>query len=228
MKYSNILEGRFLDRPNRFIANIEIKGKKEVCHVKNTGRCRELLTEGARVFVQESQNPLRKTKFDLIAVYKNDILFNIDSQAPNKVFGEWLNTSGYFRNLTFTKPECFYKKSRFDFYFEYDGRKAYAEVKGVTLERDGLFLFPDAPTERGVRHLKELCEALDEGYETYAVFILQAEGAKMFSPNSETHREFAEALKYAKDKGVKILCLDCKVTPSTLEAKDFVPYELTF
>ena len=226
MKYNNIIEGIFINRPNRFIANIEIKGKAEVCHVKNTGRCREILKSGARVFVSESDNPERKTKFDLVAAYKDGILFNIDSQAPNKVFGEWLKTSGYFKNITKIKPECFYKKSRFDFYFEYDGKKAYAEVKGVTLEREGVYLFPDAPTERGVRHLEELCEARGEGFETYAVFILQAQNAKIFIPNTETHKEFAEALKKAEKLGVKILCLDCNVTPDSLEIRKFVPYSL--
>lgn len=226
MKYKNIIEGTFIDRPNRFIANIEIDGKAEVCHVKNTGRCREILKPGARVFLSESDNPERKTKFDLIAAYKDGILFNIDSQAPNKVFGEWLETSGYFKNITKIKPECFYKKSRFDFYFEYDGKKAYAEVKGVTLEREGIYLFPDAPTERGVRHLEELCEAHEEGFEAYAVFILQAQNAKMFTPNTETHKEFAEALKKAEKLGVKIFCLDCNVTPDSLEIREFVPYSL--
>ena len=226
MKYSNVTEGRFISRPNRFIANVEINGKQEVCHVKNTGRCRELLTPDATVYLSESHNPNRKTKFDLIAVCKGNILFNMDSQAPNKVFGEWLETSGYFPNITKIKPECFYKNSRFDFYFEYNGQKAYAEVKGVTLEHNGLFMFPDAPTERGVRHINELCDALEQGFEAYAVFILQANGAKSFSPNAETHPEFAQALKSAEAKGVKILCLDCKVTPSSLEADSFVPYFL--
>ena len=223
MIYKNIVEGKFISRPNRFIANIEVNGKIEICHVKNTGRCKELLQSGARVFLSESHNPQRKTRYDLIAVYKGNILFNIDSQAPNKVFGEWLQESGYFKNITYVKPECFYKKSRFDFYFEYDGKKAFAEVKGVTLERNGVFLFPDAPTERGVRHLNELCEALDDGYEAYAVFILQAQGATSFMPNAETHPQFAEALSNAKQKGVKTLCLDCIVTADSLKTDRFVP-----
>lgn len=228
MIYRNIVEGKFISRPNRFIANVEVNGKTEICHVKNTGRCKELLQSGARVFLSESHNPQRKTRYDLIAVYKESILFNIDSQAPNKVFGEWLQESEYFKNITYIKPECFYKKSRFDFYFEYGGKRVFAEVKGVTLERNGVFLFPDAPTERGVRHLNELCEALDDGYEAYAVFVLQASGATSFMPNAETHPQFAEALFNAKQKGVKILCLDCNVTPDSLKINNFVPLHINF
>lgn len=228
MIYKKITEGKFISRPNRFIANIEINGKTEICHVKNTGRCKELLQPGARVFLSESDNPQRKTRFDLIAVYKGNVLFNIDSQAPNKVFGEWLKESGYFGSITRIKPECFYKKSRFDFYFEYNGKKAFAEVKGVTLENKGIFMFPDAPTERGVRHLNELCEALEDGYEAYAVFILQAQGATSFTPNEETHPQFAEALFNANQKGVKILCLDCTVTPASLKIDKFIPLHIGF
>ncbi len=227
MIYKNIIEGKFISRPNRFIANVELNGKTEICHVKNTGRCKELLQPGARVFLSESDNPQRKTRFDLIAVYKENILFNIDSQAPNKVFCEWLKESEYFENITHIKPECFYHKSRFDFYFEYNGKKAFAEVKGVTLENNGIFMFPDAPTERGVRHLNELCDALDEGYEAYAVFVLQAQGATSFMPNAETHPQFAEALYNAKQKGVKILCLDCNVTPDSLKISKFVSAIIT-
>ncbi len=226
MEYGRILSGTFIERPNRFIANVDIGGKSVVCHVKNTGRCKELLIPGAEVFLEEASNPMRKTGFDLVAVRKNGVLFNIDSQAPNKVFGEWLKDSGYFRNIEKIKPECFFGKSRFDFYFEYDGKRAFAEVKGVTLEREGSFLFPDAPTERGVRHIEELCSALDEGFEAYVVFILQAKGAKVFSPNKETHPEFAEALIRAEQRGVSILCLDCEVTERTLSVDEFVPYVL--
>lgn len=224
MRYSKIKEGRFIDRPNRFIANIEIEGETRVCHVKNTGRCRELLVPGVTVFVEEAANPHRKTKYDLVAVYKGETLFNIDSQAPNKVFGEWLEESGYFENITYIKPECFFGQSRFDFYFEYEGKKAFAEVKGVTLEKDGVFMFPDAPTERGVKHLEELCLAVDEGYDAYAVFILQARGAEYFTPNAETHLQFAQTLKKASERGVKILCLDCNVEPCFLGINGFVPF----
>lgn len=226
MRYDRVKEGVFLERPNRFVALVEVEGKVEVCHVKNTGRCKELLVPGAKVFLAESQNPQRKTKFDLVSVFKGDVLFNIDSQAPNKVFGEWLGSSGYFENVTFVKPECFFKKSRFDFYFEYGGRKAFAEIKGVTLESDGRFLFPDAPTERGVRHIEELTLAVEEGFDAFAVFVLKAKGAKVFSPNRENHPEFAEALKVANEKGVHIIALWCEVTENSLEIKDFVPVEL--
>ncbi len=226
MEYGKVVKGRFLDRPNRFIANVEIDGKAEVCHVKNTGRCKELLIPGVDVILEEAVNPDRKTKFDLVAVWKNGVLFNIDSQAPNKVFGEWLKSSEYFPNMERIKPECFFGKSRFDFYFEYEGKRAFAEVKGVTLERDGKFLFPDAPTERGVRHIEELGLALEEGYEAYAVFIIQAKGARVFSPNRETHPEFADALVRAEKKGVRILCLDCRVTENSLAVDGFIPYEL--
>ncbi len=226
MKYKKVTEGIFLNRPNRFIAQVEIDGKTETCHVKNTGRCRELLIPGVKVFLEKSDNPMRKTAYDLIAVYKGNVLFNIDSQAPNRVFGEWLSEAEYFKDITYIKPECFYKKSRFDFYFEYDGKKAYAEVKGVTLEKDGAFLFPDAPTERGVRHLQELCDAKAEGYEAYVVFVIQAKGAKYFGPNVETHPQFAEVLKIAAEKGVKILCLDCLATEDSLKIDGFIPVKL--
>ena len=226
MIYKNIKPAIFIDRPNRFIANVCIDGKTEVCHVKNTGRCRELLIPGARVFVQQSDNPNRRTKYDLIAVYKDDILINIDSQAPNKVFGEWLQKGGYFADVTTVKPECKFGDSRLDFYFEYGGRCAFAEVKGVTLERDGVFLFPDAPTERGVKHLKELCRCVDAGFDAYAVFVIQAEAARYFTPNNETHPAFADALKYAAHRGVKILCLCCNVTPESLEIKEFVSTQI--
>ena len=191
MKYENIRKGTFVSRPNRFIANIEIDGKIEVCHVKNTGRCRELLIPGATVFVQEFEKAERKTKFDLISVCKGKLLINMDSQAPNKVVGEWLDT--FFDNVTLVKPEARYRNSRFDFYVEADGKKIFIEVKGVTLEEDGIAMFPDAPTERGIKHLSELCKCLDDGYEAYVIFVVQMEKAKYFTPNSKTHPQFAEA-----------------------------------
>ncbi len=226
MRYENVKDGIFLERPNRFIAYVEIEGKSQVCHVKNTGRCKELLVPGVRVVVQECDKPERKTKFDIIAVYKGDILFNIDSQAPNKVFGEWLKNGGYFENVTLIKPEKTFGSSRFDFYFEYEGKKAFAEVKGVTLEREGVFLFPDAPTERGVKHINELIECKAQGYEAFAVFVVQAERAEYFVPNVETHSEFAQALKRAEKSGVKILCLCCRVTENSLEIRDFVSVKI--
>ncbi len=222
MKIENVKNGIFVDRPNRFIANIEIEGKIEVCHVKNTGRCRELLVKGAWVLVQQSSNPNRKTRFDLVGVYKNGELFSIDSQAPNKVFGEWLRDSGYFEDISLIKPETKFGKSRFDFYFEHGGRKAFAEVKGVTLEREGVFLFPDAPTERGVKHLKELCECVEQGFDAYAVFVIQANSPRFFTPNRETHPEFADALSEAEKRGVKILALCCDVREDEIKIKEFV------
>ena len=226
MTYDNIKPGEFISRPNRFIANIKIDGKEEVCHVKNTGRCRELLLPGSKVFVQEAANPDRKTKYDLIAVYKNDILINMDSQAPNKVFGEWAENSGYFDNPSLIKPECRYKNSRFDYYIETGDRKIFVEVKGVTLEENGVVLFPDAPTERGVKHLRELCGCTAEGYETHVFFIAQLEHVTLFKPNRKTHQEFADALLYASQNGVHVSCLNCKVTPETLIADKFVKVEL--
>lgn len=226
MRYENIKKGIFTDRPNRFIANVEIDGKSEVVHVKNTGRCRELLIPGVTVYVQEFENTNRKTKFDLIAVYKGTELYNIDSQAPNKVFGEWVLKSGYFGEVEYIKPECKYGDSRFDFYIQTKNRKIYAEVKGVTLEEDGVLMFPDAPTERGVKHIKELCNCVEEGFEAYVCFVIQTEKAKYFTPNSRTHPQFADALSEAKTKGVKILCVNCNVGEDYLEIKDFIDVKL--
>lgn len=222
MVYDNIKPGVFISRPNRFIAYIEIEGKEQVCHVKNTGRCRELLVPGAKVFVQESDKADRKTKYDLIAVYKGDELFNIDSQAPNKVFGEWAKDSGYFGDISYIKAESRYKNSRFDFYIESGDRRIFVEVKGVTLENDGVLSFPDAPTERGVKHLNELCDCVSAGYEAYVFFIVQTEKARHFEPNESHDPAFASALRKAQKCGVNIKCLNCIVTDTTLIAKDFV------
>ena len=226
MKYKNIKEGTFLSRPNRFLANVEIDGQTHVCHVKNTGRCRELLVPGARVYLEESDNPLRKTGFDLVSVYKENKLFNIDSSAPNKIFGEWIEASGLFGNDVFVKPECKYKNSRFDFYIESGNRRIFAEVKGVTLEENGVMMFPDAPTERGVKHLNELVECVKDGYEGYVVFIIQADTAKYFTPNRKTHEEFADALKNAETCGVRIICLCCDVKMDEITAKEYVEYRI--
>ena len=219
MNYKKVVEGQFISRPNRFIAHIKIDGEVQVCHVKNTGRCRELLVPGATVFLEESDNPNRKTKYDLIAVYKGDMLINMDSQAPNKVFYEW--AKDYFKP-DFIKPEFTYKNSRFDCYMEKDGEKIFVEVKGVTLENDGVVSFPDAPTERGIKHLLELCDATKNGYTCYVFFIVQMKGVRYFEPNRERHPEFAKALKFAKENDVHIKCLDCDVTPDSLTARDFV------
>ena len=226
MIYKQIKTSKFISRPNRFIANIEIDGSIEVCHVKNTGRCRELLVPGAKVFVQQSDSPSRKTKYDLISVYKGDLLINMDSQAPNKVFYEWVKQSGYFKNITHIKPECKYKNSRFDFYIEADGKKKFIEVKGVTLENDGIVSFPDAPTERGVKHITELIDAVECGYQAYVFFIAQMERCGYFTPNAENHKEFADILVKAKDKGVIIKALNCTVSPESVIAKDFIDVQI--
>lgn len=226
MKYKKVVEGIFKERPNRFIAYVEIAGKTEVCHVKNTGRCKELLAPGVKVYLEESDNPDRKTKFDLISVYKGEKLFNIDSSAPNKVFGEWVKNSDYFKNVTLVKPEKKYGNSRFDFYIEAEDRKIYAEVKGVTLEKDGVLMFPDAPTERGVKHINELVECVKDGFDAYAVFVIQTDEAKYFIPNIETHKEFAAALKNALKNGVKVLCLTCNVTADEIFVKDEIDYKI--
>ncbi len=226
MKYKNVIKGKFIDRPNRFIANVVINGSVEVCHVKNTGRCKELLVTGAEVYLCKSENPARKTKYDLITVKKGNKLINIDSQIPNKIFYDWAENSGFFENITLLKPECKYKNSRFDCYIEYNNKKAFVEVKGVTLEKSGVLMFPDAPTERGVKHLNELCDCVNEGYEAFAFFIIQMRDAWYFTPNRETHPEFADALLNAKEKGVNVVALSCNVSEDEINIADFVRIEL--
>ena len=226
MKYKNIIKAKFISRPNRFIAHVEIDGKTEIAHVKNTGRCKELLKEGATVYVQKSDNPLRKTKYDLITVEKNKMLINMDSQAPNKVFGEWVKQGNLTSNISLIKPECKYGNSRFDFYIETDERKLFVEIKGVTLEENGVVLFPDAPTERGVKHIRELCECVSKGYEGYIFFIIQMEKCNYFTPNKLTHSEFAEALKFASKCGVNIKALNCTVTSDELKILNEVEVRL--
>lgn len=226
MKYKNIVKAKFISRPNRFIAYVDIDGKTEIVHVKNTGRCKELLTDGATVYVQKSDNPLRKTKYDLITVEKNKMLINMDSQAPNKVFKEWVKQGNFTANISLIKPECKYVNSRFDFYIEADERKIFAEIKGVTLEENGVVMFPDAPTERGVKHIKELCECVNNGYEGYIFFVIQMEKCKYFTPNKVTHPEFAEALKYANECGVNIKALNCKVAFDELKILNEVEVRL--
>jgi len=222
MKYENILQGKFISRPNRFIANIEINGKIEICHVKNTGRCKELLIPNATVFVQESNNPNRKTKFSLIGVIKGSGIINMDSQVPNKVVHEWILKGNLFADVTLIKPETQYNKSRFDFYIETKNKKAFIEVKGVTLEDHGIVRFPDAPTERGVKHVRELCDCIKEGYEAYIIFVIQMKNVIQFEPNVETHKEFAEALKEAKKQGVHIIAVDCHVNENSIDIMDYV------
>lgn len=214
MKYSNIYKGKFLERPNRFIAICEIDGKEEICHVKNTGRCRELLVKGATVYLEKSSNLNRKTQFDLVAVQKNGKLINMDSQIPNSVVVESLDK--IFNDITFVKQEYKYGNSRFDIYVETKTEKIFVEVKGVTLENNGVVRFPDAPTERGIKHLKELQKAVKEGYRACVVFLVQMQDVKYFEPNYETHPEFAKELKNAYNNGVEIFVLDSIVTPEEI------------
>ena len=221
MVYKNTVKASFLSRPNRFIAYTELNGETVIAHVKNTGRCRELLTPGVDVILEKSENQSRKTPYDLVAVYKNGVLINMDSQAPNAVFGEWLKKTDFFGDITLIRPEFKYKNSRFDFYLEAGERKIFVEVKGVTLEEGGVVMFPDAPTERGVKHLKELCEAGAEGYEAYVFFIIQMEKCKYFIPNERTHKEFADTLRHAAQKGVVVKAVCCNVSERSLEIADF-------
>lgn len=223
MKYSNITQGLFISRPNRFIAKVNIDGEEQTVHVKNTGRCRELLKKNAVVFLEKSSNPNRKTQYDLISVYKGDTLINMDSQSPNKVVGEWLAEGGFLKNPTLIKPEAIYGNSRLDFYLENENEKAFIEVKGVTLEVDSTARFPDAPTERGRKHLSELIKAKQNGYRTAAVFIIQMEGCKRFEPNDKTDPAFAQELKRAAEKGVEIIALECKVTQNRIKINKEIP-----
>lgn len=214
MRYKNIYKGEFVERPNRFIAICEINGKKEICHVKNTGRCRELLRNGVTVYLEKSSNPNRKTQYDLVSVQKNDKLINMDSQIPNYVVVESLNK--IFDDVVFIKQEYKYGNSRFDIYVETQIEKIFVEVKGVTLEDDGVARFPDAPTERGIKHLKELQKAFREGYRACVVFLVQMENVKYFEPNYKTHPEFANELKNAYENGVEIFVYDSVVTPEEI------------
>lgn len=221
MKYSNIKEAIFLRRPNRFIAFCEIDGKEEKVHVKNTGRCKELLIPGVKVYLEHSDNPNRKTAYSLIAVRKGDRLINMDSQIPNKVVYEALGSGSLLlpglegRDIR-VQPEKTYKNSRFDAYVETEKDKAFIEVKGVTLEEDGIVRFPDAPTERGVKHIYELIDAAKNGFKAYIIFIIQMKDVKYFTPNVITHEAFAVALKEAVSKGVQVLAYDCTVEPDCI------------
>lgn len=225
MRYKNICKGRFLRRPNRFIAIVDIEGEETICHVKNTGRCRELLLEGSTVFLEDcGENTNRKTRYDLIAVYKKDMLVNVDSQAPNKVVGEYLPI--LFPDILMARPEKKYKNSRFDFYVETEKKKLFLEVKGVTLEENGTARFPDAPTERGIKHMQELMACMEDGYDAYIIFVIQMEGMKQFEPNVTTHPAFGKVLKEAEDAGVKIRCLGCTVEPDELWISYEIPYQI--
>lgn len=235
MRYDNIIPATFLARPNRFIAHVELDGEIVVCHVKNTGRCRELLIPGCTVFLQDcGSNPNRKTRYDLIAVEKlrpgqAPLLVNMDAQAPNKVFAEWANSGGFLPDLTLLRPETTWGSSRFDFYYETaGGTRGFVEVKGCTLEENGLASFPDAPTERGVKHLEELARAAGEGYAAHVCFILQMENMSLFCPNERTHPAFGAALRSAAAQGVDVRAMECTVTPDSLSVIRPVPLSLTF
>lgn len=216
MRYDNIVTGRFIARPNRFIAKVDIAGVEETVHVKNTGRCKELLVPGATVYLQHFPTGTRKTKYDLVAVEKGELLINMDSQAPNKVVKEWLSEQEPFGKITFLKPEYTYGKSRFDFYLEMGERKMFIEVKGVTLEDAGVVLFPDAPTERGLKHVEELINCVEKGYEAVVLFVVQMAKAKYFTPNRKTQPDFADALVRASAAGVKVLAYTCSVSEDSL------------
>jgi len=226
MIYLNICEGFFLSRPNRFIAKINLEDTVVLAHVKNTGRCKELLVSGARVILQKSDNFGRKTGYDLVAVWKNGRLINIDSQAPNKVFLEYLQSGRCIEGISFIKSEVTHGDSRFDFYVRAGQRRIFIEVKGVTLEEDSVVLFPDAPTERGVKHLNELSMCMGEGYEAMVVFVIQMSNVRYFMPNNKTHPAFGEALVAAEKAGVKIIALDCVVTENSLTIGKSVPVKL--
>ncbi len=226
MQYQeNMVEGKFLRRPNRFIAHIEIGGKEEICHVKNTGRCRELLPPGAAVYCADCLSPARKTRYDLISVQKGERLINMDSQAPNAAVKEWLlgGGLGVIENL---RPETTFGDSRFDFSFYKDDRLCFLEVKGVTLEKDGVCAFPDAPTQRGARHLKELTRLYQAGYGAYVLFVIQMENVKYLHPNDATDPAFGQALREAADAGVTVLAYDCSVTKNSMTLRQ--PVDIHF
>lgn len=225
MEYSRMVSGRFLSRPNRFIAHIEIDGEEEICHVKNTGRCRELLTPGVTVWCQDAASPARKTRYDLICVEKGERLINMDSQAPNQAAGEFLAAGG-LGNIESLRAETKIGNSRFDFSFMKDGKTCFLEVKGVTLETDGICAFPDAPTQRGTKHLLELTSLAKEGYGAYVLFVIQMSDVKYLHPNDTTDPAFGQALREAAAAGVQVLAMDCKVTPETMVLNSPVPIVL--
>ena len=227
MQYAHVRPAVFQARPNRFVARVLLDGKEETVHVKNTGRCRELLVPGARVYLAEGDNPARKTRYDLVAVEKGELLVNLDSQAPNKVFAQWAQAGGFRPGLTLLRPETTWGNSRFDFYWEdAAGQRGFVEVKGVTLEEEGHVRFPDAPTLRGVKHLEELVRARAEGYEAAVCFVVQMEGIVDFAPNDATHPAFGAALRRAAAAGVTVLAMECAVTPGSLAIRRSIPVRL--
>lgn len=223
MEYQNIVQGVFLSRPNRFIAHVLIDGKEEICHVKNTGRCRELLQPGVRVWCEKHNNPKRKTGFSLVKVEKNGQIVNMDSQAPNQAALEWVKAGGLGFIPNCIRPEVRHGDSRIDLYFEHDGRPAFMEVKGVTLEHNGHARFPDAPTQRGTKHLRELAEIAAEGVDAYVLFVIQMACVLDFSPNWDTDPEFSQALCSAAASGVRVLAVRCNVTQTVMEILGAVP-----
>lgn len=225
MRYSNMTPGTFLARPNRFIAHIDIDGQTEVVHVKNTGRCRELLPVGAQVWCQKSDNPSRKTKYDLITVRKGRRLINMDSQAPNIAAREWLLAGGLGQAEN-VRAETTHGDSRFDFSFTLEGKQCFLEVKGVTLENDGVCAFPDAPTERGAKHLRGLQKCVEEGFGGFVLFVIQMSDVKYLHPNDATDPNFGRALREAAAAGVKVLAVDCAVTEDSMAIRNFVPVVL--
>ena len=230
MTYPNIRPGIFIKRPNRFIAHVEVDGAEEICHVKNTGRCRELLVPGAKVWLVESDNPERKTRFDLVAVEKvradGTLLINMDSQAPNHIFREWAEAGNFRPELKILRGETTFGNSRFDFYWEDSEKRGFVEIKGVTLEHDGVVRFPDAPTERGVKHLEELISAKAAGYEAAVCFIVQMEGMKHLEPNDATHPAFGDALRKCAAAGVEVFALECETAPGYVKAVREIPIKL--
>lgn len=227
MKYAEIVSAEFIERPNRFIAYVDLMGERTKVHVKNTGRCRELLTDHAKVYLERSGKADRSTAYDLVAVEKGDRLVNMDSNAPNRVAGEWLRAGGLYRDVSLVKPEKTFGSSRFDFYVEsVSGRRAYIEVKGVTLEREGVAAFPDAPSERALKHVEELIEARRQGFEAYLLFVIQMKGVCRVEPNWDTQPAFGEALKLARREGVRLLAYDCLVREDSLELDASVPVVL--
>ncbi len=228
MKYNNIVAARFLRRDNRFVAHVELDEKEETVHVKNTGRCKELLIPGVTVWLEKSDNPNRKTKYDLVTVEKirpgkSPLMVNMDSQAANEIASEWLKKGRLFSSQAEVVREVCYGNSRFDFFVRDGEKKAFVEVKGVTLEHDGIARFPDAPTERGVKHLRELTESLKDGYEAYVLFVIQMKEIAALYPNDATHKAFGDALRFAAAEGVRVLAVDCTVTKDRVEADQFVP-----
>ena len=224
MRYRQVEKGIFLSRPNRFIAHVELYGEQVACHVKNTGRCRELLVPGAEAWLEKGSNPNRKTAWDLICVRKGERLINMDAQAPNQVFAEW--AAKFEPELMALRSEVTYGQSRLDFCLETKQGLHYVEVKGVTLEEGGHTRFPDAPTERGVKHLQELIRAVEEGHRASAVFVIQMEDVVDFAPNDVTHPAFGEALRQAAAAGVQVVALNCRVTPDSMEILGPIPVML--